>query len=158
MPENARDWRKKESKIRKDERKRYKGKRRAKGTLYSMLAALIAFLISLFSGLLGLNPVGLFSDGSGSHSIIKDNSTEVVEEAPIKMADEAEVRIIVDGDGYSYQDTVYDLEGISTVIDGIETDSPIELVDQNALNGPFEEVEKLLNTKGLEYNIVEDYQ
>lgn len=158
MAENAKEWSRKEKEIRKDARRKYKGKRRAKATLYILLGALIAFLISLFSGLLGLNPIGFFSDGSGSHSLIKEQEATVPDKEIIKMVDESNVlRIIVNDDQYIYENVVYDLDGITQVIEGLPTISPIELVDQNALNGVFEAVEKVLNERSMEYNITEDY-
>lgn len=147
--------------IRKDERKKIKGKRRAKGTIYTMLGALIAFLISIFSGLFGLNPVGFYGDGSGSHSIIQSKEADSEEsEQPISMAEENKggtVQIIVDDKVYIYEQQTYDLEGITEVIQNLETSQPIELVDKYAVNLTFEDIQKALVEENIEYNIVEDY-
>ncbi len=147
--------------IRKDERKKMKGKRRAKATIYTMLGALLAFLLSIFSGLFGLNPVGFYGDGSGSHSIIqsKDAESEESEEA-ISMAEENKdgtIQIIVDDKYYIYQQETYDLEGIMEVIQNFETNQPIELVDKYAVNLIFEDIQKVLAESNIEYNVVEDY-
>ena len=162
MAGNRDDLNKSEQKIRKDERKRVKGKRRAKGTIYTMFAALLAFLISIFGGFFGLNPVGFYGDGSGSHSIIQSNDRQQLEnEEPISMAEEKEagpIQIIVDDKTYVYEGQVYDLAGITEVIQGMETARPIELVDKYAVNLTFEEVQKVLAASNMEYNIVEDYE
>ncbi len=154
------EWNKKEQRIRRDERKKVKKKRRAKGTLYSLGAFIIALLLSIGSGFLGLNPVGIFSDGSGSHSVIKDNEQEQTE--PIKMVDEEvgmqQVVIIVSDKDYIYLDELYDLEGITEIVNGLNPDEVIELVDKRAKSLTFDEIEKLLNDSGIEYNIVKQVE
>lgn len=156
------DQRRNETSIRKDERKRVKRKRRAKGTLYTMFAALIAFLLSIFGGFLGLNPIGIYSDGSGSHSIIRENEEDKsIEAEPVALVEEEEggtIRIVVEEKTYLYDGNSYDLEGIRVIINGLETTKPIELVDKYAVNLTFEDVEKILQEEGIEYNIVEDYE
>ena len=156
------DQRHTEKSIRKNERKKVKSKRRAKGTLYTMFAALIAFLISIFGGFLGLNPIGIYSDGSGSHSIVRQNDeAESVEAEPVALVEEQEggvIQIIVEEKAYMYDGKSYDLAGITEVISNLKTNAPIELVDRLAVNLSFEEVEKVLQEEGVEYNIVEDYE
>lgn len=145
---------------RKNERRKFKRKRRAKRTLYTMFGALIAFLISLFSGFLGLNPVGLYGDGSGSHSLIKQSSESTAELPAVKMAQETEdelPRIIVDGGDYIFDGITYDLEGIAKVVGNID-DTSLILEDRNAINSVFESMEEVLNRHGIEYEIVENYQ
>ena len=156
------DHNKLEKNIRKDERKKVKGKRRAKGTLYTMLGALIAFLISIFGGFFGLNPVGIYSDGSGSHSIIRENEADkAIEAEPVALVEEQvgdSIQIIVDDKVYLYEGNSYDLVGITEIINGLEVTGPIDLVDKYAVNLSFEELEKVLNEVGIEYNIVEEYE
>lgn len=155
------DQRGSEKSIRKDERKKVKGKRRAKGTLYTMFGALIAFLISIFGGFLGLNPVGIYTDGSGSHSIIRENEADKAMEAePVALVEEegGTLQIIVEEKSYVYEGNSYDLVGITEIIESLETTKPIELVDKYAVNLSFEEIEKVLQEEGIEYNIVEEYE
>jgi hypothetical protein len=150
------DWNKKEQKVRRDERRKISKKRRAKGTLYSLVVLIIALLISIGTGFLGLNPIGIYSDGSGSHSIIsyeEDHSPDLVETGDQTGV----VRIFAKEDQYIYNDLTYDLDGITEVIEQFEAGSTIDLVDQLAQNLAFEEVEKVLNDAQIEYNIVEDY-
>lgn len=150
--------------IRKDERKRQSKKRRAKGTLYTMFGALIAFLISIFSGLLGLNPVGIYGDGSGSHSLLTP-SEQVVEAEPVSMAEEVTKeadsvgsvpQIIVHETTYIYLDQVYDLEGITEIIDGFASDQHIELVDRDAISDTYKAVEKVLIDYSIQYDPEEE--
>lgn len=154
----------KEKQIRNDERKRLGKRKRAKGTLYTMLGALIAFLISIFSGFLGLNPLGIYSDGSGSHSLFQDQEPATDSE-PVSLAEERTTamdqtmeppRIIVEEQAYIYKDVVYDLEGIAGVIEGFDSAQHIELVDRNAISDTFKEAEKILNIHNVDYVIVEE--
>lgn len=131
-------------------------KKRAKTSLMTLFAGLLIFLIATFSGFFGLNPLGVFPDGTGSHSLLRDKPAV---EAPIKMAEEQTSLVIyvVDGD-YLYMDVTYDLEGITKVIEGIESSEPISLVDKLAQVKAFEDIEEVLNREGVMYNIVEDYE
>lgn len=160
MGESNRDWARKEKLIHKEARKKYQGRRRAKATLYTMLGALIAFLISIFGGFLGLNPVGFYSDGSGSHSIIQEPSDKGSQSDPIDRVEEVNEsgRIVVKGDTYIYGSESYDLEGIADLIRGLEVDGPIDLVDEYAVNKAFEAIEQMLNQEGIDYNIIEVYE
>ena len=150
-----------ENSIRRDERRKVRKKKRARGTLYTMLAGLIAFLLSIFSGFFGLDPVGFYGDGSGSHSIVRRNE-EIREEAvePVEMADEEDgtTRIVVEGESYIYNGKTYDLEALVMVLDGMEDTDAIEVVDKLAAIKAFEDLEQQLLDRGIAYNIIESYE
>jgi len=155
-----------EKKIRKEERKKIGKRKRAKGTLYTMFGALIAFLISIFSGLFGLDPIGFYGDGSGSHSIIKqlDNEEGVPEEAveATTVGEQAtgteSITIVVEGDSYLYKDQAYDLEGITLVISELQIDGPINLVDKSATYKAYDQVKMALTDHGHEYTLLKDLE
>lgn len=147
-----------EKRIRKDERKRVRRKRGARKSIYGTGILVLLILILLGSGYIGVDPIGFRGDASGEFSLIKKLSKNESEETS-KRANQAEnVKIIVEDEVCYYNQVTYDLEGIKEQIELMEeTDNILDLVDKVAEAKFFAEIEKILQNKGIEYNIIEEY-
>lgn len=148
-----------EQKIRKDERKKVRKKKRAKGTLLTAIAAFIAYLIMSFNGFFGLGPSEP-GDGNGTsvESTVSEEGASVENGSQSSEVGE-DKRIIVDEAAYRYGDVVYDLEGIKVIVQDMDTQGlRLDIVDKFANSQTFDELESFLKEEGVEYNVVEDYE
>lgn len=155
-----------EKKIRKDERRKVRRKKRAKGTIYGVIIIILILLLLLGSGYLGLNPLGIHTDGGGEYSLINtSDEAETAEETKVvrtaKESRSGQLEIIVDEGKYIYQDEIYDFEGIKAIVMDItleDGDEKFMIIDKYAEIKAFDALQKLLDEQGYEYNIDEQYE
>lgn len=170
MPEKKYVSGKDEKRIRKDERRKVRRKKRAKGTLLGTLIILLLFLLFMGgSNYFGVNPFGGGNDGDGTTTRTSssqneegetDEATEAISTSEEKSDSQmSKQEIIVEGDRYIYLDEEYDISGIEGVIDGLELDGRnLKLIDKVANSKAFDDIEKILQDKGVEYNTQEQYE
>lgn len=171
MPEPKKVMPRDEKRIRKDERKKIRRRKRAKGSLYGLLVAIIAFLIMLGNGNISLNPFGYRSDGSGEFNVVNrraeqesddiENSEDIQENASdaTKEGSSKSLSIAVDEKSYYHMDTAHDLDGIKELILAMEFgEERLELIDRYANSKTFDDLEMWLKEQSIEYNVVEEYE
>jgi len=142
-----------EKAIRKDERKKQRGKKWLKKLLFILLIIVIVLLILIGNGYLGISPFKFYGDGDGPMKITYE-SEETVEEAGLKT-----LEIIVNGSEFLYEDTAYNIEEIKVQIqENMVEGGQVALIDRFATSLDFDALVKWLDEEEIKYNITEDYE
>ena len=142
-----------EKAIRKDERKKQRGKKWLKKLLFILLIIVIVLLILIGNGYLGISPFKFYGDGDGPMKITYE-SEETVEEAGLET-----LEIIVNGSVFLYEDTAYTIEEIKVQIQENRVEGgQVALIDRFATSLDFDALVKWLEEEDIKYNIAEDYE